>query len=109
MNEYINKQEAIEAFSDMSDGTPITYGDMISDTAAVNVIKSIPSADVRENIHAYWIVTDTVCNNRMFREFKCSSCEGLVYDTNLGIKEHKFCLRCGAIMDGEPKGEKGTE
>lgn len=101
MSDYISREELLEKEKYLSDwNIDLCYIDSED-------VKMIPSADVRPNIHAYWIVTDTICNNRMFREFKCSSCEGLVYDTKLGIKEHKFCLRCGAIMDGEPKGEKG--
>ena len=106
MSEYISKQEAIEAFSDMSDGTPITHGDMISDTTAVNVIKSIPSADVRENIHGHWELVNPLQSNDG-GAYRCSVCG--TGDWHIRPKYWKGCPWCLAIMDGEPKGEKGTE
>ena len=103
MSEYISKQEAIEAFSDMSDGTPITHGDMISDTTAVNVIKSIPSADVRENIHGHWI--EQIDHEENCRTLICSNCDRPALHDEDSIWKHKFCPHCGADMR-EPIGEK---
>lgn len=88
MIEYISKEEAIEAFSDMSDGTPITHGDMISDTVAVNVIKSITSADVRENIHGHW-ERDTEIDG-----YRCSNCG------STGMDYWNGCPYCLADMRG---------
>ena len=114
MSEYISKQEAIEAFSDMSDGTPITHGDMISDTTAVNVIKSIPSADVRENKRGHWIKINS--GDEDFPEsIVCDRCNH--ENSHLDFNEHNepigkvfvtsnFCPNCGADMR-ETKGEKG--
>ena len=92
MSEYISKQEAIEAFSDMSDGIPITHGDMISDTAAVNVIKSIPSANVKPVVHGEWI-------NDPYEDFlpHCSNCKSRWSNT----ENMRFCPHCGAKMKGE--------
>lgn len=109
MSEYISKQEAIEAFSDMSDGMPITHGDVISDTTAVNVIKSIPSADVRENKHAYWKKRTYIGNHKTVTMNVCSECDkefGWDIETGISISDNNFCPNCGADMR-EPKGEKG--
>ena len=49
--------------------------------------KMIPAADVRENVHAHWIVDDG--------HYKCSNCKTSWY---MDLSDDKFCSNCGADM-----------
>lgn len=60
--------------------------------------KSAPSADVRENIHATW-------GEDRYGHIFCTACK----ETMPTEWKSRLCPLCGAIMDREPKGEKGTE
>lgn len=61
----------------------------------------LPSADVRENIHGHWIKDEAL--SVTIDMYRCSSCSSMA-----GALFYNFCPKCGAIMDGEPIGEKGT-
>ena len=67
----------------------------------IECINSVPSADVKPNIHAYW--------ESIGEAFQCSHCGTLcaVTETATHFIHHigdKFCRGCGAMMDAEPKG-----
>jgi len=53
-------------------------------------INAIPTADVQEVKHGYWIDTTAYCG-----EFTCSICEEMCV-TN----KYKYCPHCGAKMCG---------
>jgi len=55
-----------------------------------NDIARFPWADVRENIHAHWILDDP---KRLFGHCSNCGCCGIAYDRFL------FCPNCGAQMD----------
>ena len=99
MSEYISKESIVTLLEQ--------YGYI--DKEMERDLASIPSADVRPNIHGHWI--DCGCmygyGNTSFRKYKCSVCREKVYEQPMNIKYHKFCLHCGANMDVEPKGVKG--
>ena len=65
-------------------------------------IDSIPSADVRENIHGHWEPKYPTreemiyCQERYF----CSNCKNYVVD-RIARLEFNFCPNCGADMRGE--------
>lgn len=68
------------------------HGDIEGD---YEIIKQIPSADVRENIHGTW------------EEWKGSRYPGLPICSNckmgfsFNFKKYNFCPNCGADMRGE--------
>lgn len=89
MNEYINKQTAI----DMLWKEP-TYTDPLNVLAeARDRIESIPPDDVAPVVHAKWIYhpnweLDGEC------AYQCPKCQ-MGSDIN-----HNYCMRCGVKMDG---------
>lgn len=114
MSEYISREELLSRINSTV---------LCSTHEAREIIDSIPSADVRPNIHARW-------ESDGHGHIICTACKGAKLDTH----RSKFCDSCGAIMDGkrqcerciyhkengcirwvcidaevEPKGEKGTE
>ena len=117
MSEYISREELLEKEKHQEDWN------MFLDYVTINDVKSIPSADVRENIHARW-------ESDGHGHIVCTACK----NTNVSEWKSRICPLCGAIMDGErrcedcyyhtekgckrwtcidaevePKGEKGTE
>ena len=93
MSDYISKKNVREIILNQ----PSRY-DMLEN------LKSAPSADVRENIHARW--KRKIVDDGFNADWVCSNCGHRVYTD---FVNYKFCPMCGAIMDGEvePKGEKG--
>ena len=89
MSEYISREEVLEEEATLKGYSSLRF-------VLVDDIKSIPPADVRENIHGHWKVGfgNTWCS--------CSECSGN------GSTNWSYCPWCGADMR-EPKGEKGTE
>ena len=80
MSNYIDREAALkiaEKFHEM-EGYEISYQ-----------LSQLPIADVRENVHAHWIIFDP--NNI----YVCSNCH-----TASG-PHCKYCRNCGAIMDEE--------
>ena len=71
----------------------------------MNEVESIPSADVVEVVHASW-VWGKVCGSK---GYCCTNCgAGFVGENAEWIaKEHDYCPKCGAKMDGERKSEDG--
>lgn len=62
--------------------------------------KDTPTADVEPVRHGYWIDNGGFgsLNHGFIPKFKCSFCNGIVYDKRL------YCGNCGAKMDGESNG-----
>lgn len=65
---------------------------------AYQVVLKIPAADVDEVRHGRWICGDYY-DNHYNPIFECSSCNKEVADRF--IKNHNYCLHCGAKMDLE--------
>ena len=82
MSEYISREELLKKEKHQEDWN------MFLDYVTIDDVKSIPSADVRENIHGHWIEKEGSI-------YVCSKCEGAE------LFEAKFCHTCGAIMDGK--------
>lgn len=95
MSDYISREQAIKSI----------YGGantVIYTREVVKTIDSLPSADVRENVHGEWIFYDeefypqcrfaSAVNHRI-RE--CSICHHKIADFN---GEMRFCPNCGADM-----------
>ena len=90
MDEYIKREEAIEAAKHAwAKGLePSQY------------IEIIPSADVAPVRHGEWI-----CIRKGYEEYECSVCHGM--DSNCSdyysdhvVTEQDYCPFCGARMDG---------
>ena len=98
MNDYINRQEAIDF---------IDAGHLVnpneprwSDNEVVNFLRKRPSVDVKPVRHGRWETVEGWDGDELYR---CSECgdefvliEGTPKDNN-----YWFCPCCGAKMDGE--------
>ena len=103
MDEYINREEAIEIAE--SCGTQnasyldsVYSGSVIADYIA-ECISMIPSADVAPVRHGWWIETGYACGET---EYKCSECKETEWRTS--ASRLKYCPFCGAKMDGDRNG-----
>ena len=94
MARYTNYDDLLKKWHDLG-------LDEISKIHKVNAfnhyIKTLPTADVYEEVHGHWVNTDS------FDHFKtpiyqCSVCVREVADNYIHL--HKYCLHCGAKMDG---------
>ena len=99
MDEYIRKQDAVEAL----DGKVIVTGHKNADAVLQymkdisNKIKTLPSADVAPVRHGRWL--PIVLYNHTY---KCSECGRLLADITDGLKmvaKHYPYCHCGAKMD----------
>ena len=87
MQDLISRQAAIEAISSMFAPTP-TQKDMVED--CLEIIENLPSAGQERK--GRWIRNDN-------GTYSCSVCQSWIPD-----EQHyyaRFCLYCGARMEGE--------
>ena len=94
MPRYIDAE--ILGFIHFKDRPDKTYADGIQRVMAF--VDSLPSADVRENVHGEWIDDYDPVNFGEFR-YKCSKCGARTVEW-----ADSFCYRCGADMRGEQDG-----
>lgn len=60
------------------------------------VLREFPVADVRENVHGKWLMS----NVSKLRPYMCSRCESLYdVDTVMGRIVWNYCPNCGAKME----------
>lgn len=57
-------------------------------------LKQLQSADVQPVVHGVWIKIED-------HTYRCSECGKSIITNCDYIREHKFCFRCGAKMDGK--------
>ena len=108
MSEYISRESVKD----------IVRSGISTDTEAdkeyvYGLIDSIPSADVRPNIHGHWERMSDLPEDKDDR-YKCSRCGNVVHHSN-GVNLYHFnswCGRCGSLNNSliaglESKGEKG--
>ena len=93
-DEYIKRDAAIAALEDLHEDGELDY------LGVFDAIKCTSAADVAPVIHGRWLDTDSL-DAHYTPIYKCSQCWKDVADHY--IKEHKFCLHCGARMDGGNK------
>lgn len=62
-----------------------------------NYIRENNTSDVFEEVHGQWIKTDSFDNFKT-PIYQCSVCAREVADNYIHL--HKYCLHCGAKMDG---------
>lgn len=91
MDEYISREEAVKAFCEKCRG--YYDGHCIHRVECdVDVIQTVPSADVQPVKHGRW-------ERRMTKIYACSECTNEV--TGRQRQNYSFCPYCGAIMDGD--------
>ena len=88
-NEYVRKEDAKDVLQEkvFHNLTDEFYG-------AMQAIDELPSADVVQVVHAYWIDTENY-----YRRWRCSACSGHTKETH-----PPFCPFCGAKMDAQGEG-----
>lgn len=93
MKEYIEREKAFDAvfgqFCASSDETEAALN------AAIEEIRAIPAADVREVVRGKWI--DAIQNCGDSPHVKCSVCGEYCWRY---FKKFNFCPNCGARMEG---------
>lgn len=87
---YVNAYKLMEFANNMKDKT-----------IDANDIARFPWADVRENVHAHWIIErEQLPNGEIAVGQFCSNCDYPQYLTT------KFCPNCGAVMDEGSENEE---
>ena len=106
MKEYIERETILKTppftkcvgdLSEYAEG----YLDCVED--ACEAVKKTPAADVEPVRHGKWVDMDSYADHDT-PIYACSICYEQVYDKH--IKAHKYCLHCGAKMDGGKSNEK---
>ena len=104
MAEYINREELLK---DVDDSVRFSTRNGVSAELRgahkiVDCIRSAPACDVVEVVHASW-VWGKVCGSK---GYCCTNCgAGFVGENAEWIaKEHDYCPKCGAKMDGDKNG-----
>lgn len=93
MSDYISKQEAISAITQMI-GEHYPYKTIFR---AVRILHHVPTADVRENVKGKWLQDKH--DEAGYGYFDCSVCGADFYDV------YDFCPNCGADMRADMRGE----
>lgn len=93
MADYISRGKAIEAIMDLPN-CPNGYSDTYDKECIIGTLEEVPTANVRENVHAHWEEADKYGNRR------CSNCETVEHVPTLMGKPivWNFCPNCGAKM-----------
>lgn len=95
MNDYIKREDAIEAFDPKQRRDWYTHW-------IVETLKDLPSADVAPVRHGRWIDDEEFGLELYYA--KCSLC-GRFMDVHENGGYYNYCPNCGARMDGESDDE----
>lgn len=105
MTDYISRQAAIDAiqsivepFAMIEPGTTRVIGAAVKDADVITVLESLPTADVRENVHGDWDFEEYPDG---YYHSECSIC-GSWFKEDVFLNPYNFCPNCGADMRGEP-------
>ena len=94
MAEYIERETAKRALRRLEVIPKYTVdGRAVTD----KIIDAIPAADVAPVVHGRWIKHGYVCGEY---EWECSVCHETEWRGYSGAEIMKFCMFCGARMDG---------
>ena len=93
MADYISRGKAIEAIMDLPN-CPNSYSDTYDKECIIGTLDEVPTADVRENVHAHWVAI-----NDARHPYRCSNC-GSEFDVETMMLRPlwNFCPYCGAQM-----------
>ena len=94
-HEYIDKDELL--FEMTNAFIPQDMDTCRAHALAKKLIANAPSADVAPVVHGRWLDEDSFDFHGSLI-YRCSVCNGTVADNYISC--HKFCLHCGAQMDG---------
>ena len=103
MAEYISRQKAIEAIMDLPN-CPNGYSDTYDKECIIGTLDEVPTADVRENVHAKWeqcevFGIDESTIDEWQSEF-CPNCKTYLTTPYMySFHRHNFCPNCGAEME----------
>ncbi len=107
MKEYINREDLLaecnEVISNIQFSSPYQeeIAAVVSGMEQVkDLINDASAADVAPIVYGHWIDTDTF-DFHCTHIYQCSNCGKEVADDYISC--HKFCLHCGARMDGGNK------
>ena len=105
MDEYIERETVVEAFENADADVVEEYEDGACDWGfgrknILEVINSVPAADVAPVRHGRWIEYTKVIipepYNKLEQAWKCSECG---FDD--GFVAYNYCPNCSAKMDGD--------
>lgn len=101
MDEFINRQEAIEQAK--AEWAKLPLSETTGFGIFMRVLTSIPAADVRPVVKAYWIGEgDGYADGEMVYDvWHCSNCDYTVDEGDNEPPQYNFCPNCGADMREE--------
>ena len=92
MKDYISREDAVMVAGDMLNSlTGISCKE--GENTAREYFRSIPSTDIRENIHGKWDSANGYT--------QCTACKTLWRDYKGFVAKSNYCPYCGAEMQGE--------
>ena len=106
MGDYIDRKVALIRFS-FENGNRIPEKDIdgfpntVSFRDVKAVLRSLPAANVREDVHGKWLHDHTDPAGGNFAVVRCSVCGYKAYAIAEHIRNGNFCPKCGARMDGD--------
>lgn len=98
MNDLIERKALIDNIYNIKQTWSMDKDDYIDEM--MNCIYNAPKAEAKKVVHARWIFMDSYDAHKN-PIYLCTNCQKTVADYY--INKHKFCLHCGAEMDGVSK------
>ena len=99
MAEYIKREDALDAITDLAGKAP-TRSAYEAVWKSARVLKKIPAADVVPVVHGRWLHSGYEEYSGHLALVKCSRCSHEAYAIACYVREGNYCPYCGARMDG---------
>lgn len=100
MDEYIKKQDAFDAITDLAGKAP-TRSAYEAVWKSARALKKIPAADVVPVVHGRWEYDLPTINT--YGQLRCSICNWWTLDPSVD-RSYSYCPNCGAKMGGVNNG-----